>query len=322
MLRTTVLDRPTRSFRELSSPTEIAAARARPGAIVWVDVTDPGEADFAWLAREFGFHPLSVEDCRNRHQRPKVEEYAGYYFLVLYEVTRTEEEGLRLSELAVFLGSNYLVTVHTEPLRAIEAAGRLWREWADVAERGTGLLAYLIADSVVDEYLPLLDALSDRLEGVEEKIFERFEASAVEDLFELKKELLLLRRVVTPLRDVFNVLLRREQPLFSRETHVYFQDVFDHLIRVADAIDSLREMVGSTMDAYLSVSNNRMNEVMKRLTGIATILMSVTLIASVFGMNFRFMPELDWRYGYVGALATMLVVGISLYMYFRRSRWL
>jgi magnesium transporter len=133
---------------------------------------------------------------------------------------------------------------------------------------------------------------------------------------------LLLRRVVAPLRDVFNTLLRREQPVFSRETSIYFQDVYDHLIRIADSTDNLRDMLSSAMEAYLSVSNQRTNLVMKRLTATATILMSVTLIASVFGMNFAHMPELQWKYGYVGTLAAMLGVGALLYTYFRVNRWL
>ena len=129
-------------------------------------------------------------------------------------------------------------------------------------------------------------------------------------------------RPVTPLRDVFNVMLRREQPIISRETSVYFQDVFDHLIRVADTIDTLRDMLGATMDAYLSISGNRMNMVMKRLTSISTILMSVTLIAGIYGMNFLYMPELGWRYGYVGALSSMVVIGLAIYYYFRKIKWL
>ena len=127
---------------------------------------------------------------------------------------------------------------------------------------------------------------------------------------------------MTPLRDVFNTLLRREQPIFSRETHIYFQDVFDHLIRVADTIDTLRDMLGSTMDAYLSISGNRMNMVMKRLTSISTILMSVTLIAGIYGMNFDVMPELRWKYAYVATLGGMLIIGLSIYHYFRKIKWL
>ena len=231
-----------------------------------------------------------------------MEEFQGYYFIVLYEAELIMGRHLELRELNIFLGKNYLVTVHSQPIRAIETAERLWREWKDLAERGTGLLAYLMIDVIVDDYMPLLDALSDRMDDLEDQIFVDFQPTAIEEIFRIKKELLFLRRSVTPLRDVFNTLLRREQPIFSRETHVYFQDVFDHLIRVADTIDTLRDMLSSTMDAYLSISGNRMNTIMKRLTSISTILMSVTLVAGIYGMNFDFMPELKWRYGYVGTL--------------------
>jgi magnesium transporter len=250
-----------------------------------------------------------------------VDEYPGYYFIVLYECSLVDGR-IAMTELAIFLGKNYVVTVHAGPIRAVATAERLWRASTDLAERGSGLLAYLLIDTIVDDYFPLLDEISEDMQEVEEHIFQGTEQDAVQDIFRMKKELLLLRRVVAPLRDVFNTLLRREQPLFSRETAVYFQDVYDHLVRIADSIDTLRDMLSSAMDAYLSVSNARTNLVMKRLTSIATILMSVTLIASVFGMNFAHMPELHWRYGYVGALSVMIGVGALLYAYFRAHRWL
>ncbi len=322
MIRTIVLNRESRTFTEVEDPDEISSYCSDPHSIIWVDVADPTSEDFDELAKEFGFHPLSIEDCRNEHQRPKVEEFQGYYFIVLYEAELIMGRHLELKELNIFLAKNYLVTVHSQPLRAIEIAERLWREWTDLAERGTGLLAYLLIDVIVDDYMPLLDSLSDRMDDLEDQIFVDFRPEALEEIFRIKKELLFLRRSVTPLRDVFNTLLRREQPIFSRETHIYFQDVFDHLIRVADTIDTLRDMLSSTMDAYLSVSGNRMNMIMKRLTSISTILMSVTLVAGIYGMNFEFMPELKWRFGYVGALLSMVAVGLAIYYYFRKIKWL
>ena len=322
MIHTLVLDREARTFTQVANADAISGLCSNDSKIVWVDVSDPTSLDFDNLARQFGFHPLSIEDCRHQHQRPKVEEFPGYYFIVLYEAVLNDVGRLQLGELGIFLGKNYLVTVHSEPIRAIETAERLWRSWTDLAERGTGLLAYLLIDAVVDDYLPLLDTVSDRMDSLEDRIFADFQDESLEEIFRIKKELLLLRRAVTPLRDVFNTLLRREQPIFSRETHTYFQDVFDHLIRVADTIDTLRDMIGSMMDAYLSISGNRMNLVMKRLTSIATILMSVTLVAGIYGMNFDYMPELKWRFGYVGALLSMLVVGLAIYSHFRRIKWL
>jgi magnesium transporter len=322
MITTLVLNQESRSFERFDDPDEINNLCAIPGRIVWVDVADPTSQDFDELAKEFGFHPLSIEDCRNEHQRPKVEEFQGYYFIVLYEAELILGKHLELRELNIFLGKNYLVTVHSQPIQALEVAERLWREWTDLAERGTGLLAYLLIDSIVDNYMPLLDTLSDRMDDLEDQIFVDFQPEALEEIFRIKKDLLFMRRSVTPLRDVFNTLLRREQPIFSRETHIYFQDVFDHLIRVADTVDTLRDMLGATMDAYLSVSGNRMNVVMKRLTSISTILMSVTLISSIYGMNFKYMPELETRFGYVGALCSMVIIGVAIYWYFRKIKWL
>ncbi len=323
MISTICLNKNSKEFTENCVVADISDLREMEENVVWADVSDPTSRDFEELAEEFGFHHLSIEDCRNEHQRPKVEEYAGYYFMVLYEAELAgPHDRLELRELNIFLGSNYLVTVHSRPIRAIETAKRLWHEWSDRSDQGSGLLAYLLIDAIVDDYLPLLDVLSDHMDNLEDSIFGEWRAGVIEDIFIVKKKLLYLRRSVTPLRDVFNTLLRREQPIFPRETHVYFQDVYDHLIRVADTIDTLRDMLSSTMDAYLSVSGNRMNKIMKRLTSVATILMSVTLIAGIYGMNFALMPELKWRFGYVFALLSMVGVGLALYLYLKKIDWL
>jgi magnesium transporter len=322
MIKTLVLNRDSRTFDSSDDTDKISDLCSESPNIVWVDVSDPTSKDFEDLAEEFGFHPPSLEDCQKAHQRPKVEEYQGYYFIVLYEAELTDQLDLELRELNIFLGKNYLVTVHSQPIRAIETAERLWRGWTDLANRGPGLLAYLLIDTIVDDYMPLLDTISDRMEELEEDIFDDFRSEALREIFRIKKQLLFFRRAVTPLRDVFNTLLRREQPIFSRETSVYFQDVFDHLIRVSEMIDNLREMLGSTMEAYLSISGNRMNMVMKRLTSISAILMSMTLVAGIYGMNFKYMPELEWRYGYSGSLISMVLIALALYIYFRKINWL
>lgn len=322
MIRTRSLCKTDASFKEDFPATEISDQCALGDHIVWVDVTDPTSEDFLQLAEEFKFHPLSIEDVQHEHQRPKIEEHQGYYFVVIYVARLDDDQSLQLVELNVFLGKNYVVTVHSKPVPQLDTAFRLWREWASDKAEGTGLLMYLLVDTIVDDYLPILDAISDRVEEVEQHIFGHFRSESIQDIFYAKKQLLYLRRAIAPLRDVFNVLLRREQPLFDQRTYLYFQDVFDHVLRVTDTIDTLREIVSSTMDAYLSVSGNRMNLIMKRLTSIATILMSVTLIASIYGMNFGIMPELGWKYGYVFALSIMLLVGVVLFVFLRRTRWL
>jgi magnesium transporter len=323
VITTICLNTKSGKFTENCLAADISDLREVEGNIVWADVSDPTGQDFEELVEEFGFHHLSIEDCQNAHQRPKIEEYPGYYFIVLYEAALAgPNDRLELRELNIFLGKNYLVTVHSRPIRAVATARRLWHEWVDRAEQGSGLLAYLLIDAIVDDYLPLLDILSERMDDLEDSIFGEFQAEAIQEIFSIKKKLLYLRRAVTPLRDVFNTLLRREQSIFSRDIYFYFQDVFDHLIRVADTVDTLRDMLSSTMDAYLSVSGNRMNMIMKRLTSISTILMSVTLIAGIYGMNFVFMPELRWRFGYVFALVSMVVVGFALYRYLKKVKWI
>lgn len=322
MIRTLSLNVTDRSFQRDFPIAEISDHCELPDRVVWVDVSDPTGGDFMDLAEEFKFHALSIEDVRHEHQRPKIEEYPGYYFLVVYEAEMKPEGSLELRELSIFIGKNYVVTVHSQPIKAIAIAERLWREWPEKINEGSGLITYLLLDSVVDEYLPLLDIISDRIEDIEDSIFNKYSPEVIQEIFYSKKELIYLRRCVAPLRDIFNRLLRREMPIFSDKSYLYFQDVYDHVMRVTDTIDTLREMLSSTMDAYLSISNNRMNLIMKRLTSISTILMSVTLIASIYGMNFLIMPELEWRYGYVFALSIMLAIGVILFMFLRRTRWL
>jgi magnesium transporter len=323
VITTVCLDSKSKKFQDDFPAKDISKLCLGKENVVWADVSDPTSQDFIELAKEFKFHRLSIEDCQQAHQRPKVEEYPGYYFMVLYEAELVgPHDHLELRELNIFLGANYLVTVHSRPIRAIKTARRLWPEWSDRAEHGAGMLTYLLVDAIVDDYMPLLDILNERMDELEDQIFGEFQPESIEEIFRIKKQLLYLRRSITPLRDVFNTLLRREQPLFSRETHVYFQDVFDHIIRVADTIDTLRDLLGSTMDAYLSIQGNRMNMIMKRLTSVATILMSVTLIAGIYGMNFKLMPEISWKYGYVFALSSMVVLGFGLYLYLRKIKWL
>lgn len=323
MITTSYLDLNTNKVINNISIDNINKLKTKKENIIWTDVSDPTSEDFLSLAKEFNFHPLSIEDCLKGHQRPKIEEYSGYYFMVVYEADFVnDDKHLELREIGIFLGANFIVTVHRQPIDAIVLVNRLWPEWSNRSLVNTGTLAYLLIDAVVDNYMIILDSISDLIDDLEDKLFTDFQSHLIEEIFRVKKNLLYLRRFISPLRDVLNVMLRREQPIFSTETYVYFQDVFDHAIRVADNIDSLRDILSSIMDVYLSLSGNRMNIIMKRLTSISTILMSITLIAGIYGMNFDFMPELKWRYGYTYALSSMVIIGIALYFYLRKIKWL
>ncbi len=289
--------------------------------LLWVDVADPDTSELALIEREFGFHPLAMEDARKRHQRPKVDFYDKFLFIVFYSL---EMDGTRpkTRELALFAGRNYLVTVHDGAITAVNETAQRWREnGTRRGHRNVGLLVYSLLDAIVDDYFPVVDRISERIEDLEVKIFDHFDRQAQEDIFTLKKDLLAVRRVLAPERDVMNVLVRPESPVFGDETVVYFQDVYDHILRVTDAVDTYRDLLASSLDAFLSITSNHLNQIMKTLTASSIILMTVTLVASIYGMNFTHMPELGWHFGYAWALGLMIALGAGLFLMFRRIDW-
>ena len=301
---------------------DISEILSRADSLLWVDVADPTPEDLRLIGEEFHFHPLALEDALRRHQRPKLDHYDGFLFIVFYGLD-TEDGRPRTCEVNLFAGKNYLVTVHDGALAAIPETADRWSENVEqLGNRGIGLLVYSLLDAIVDGYFPVIDDLAERIEDLEEAIFERFEAGAQAEIFALKKDLLAVRRVLGPERDVMNVLVRRDSPVFGPEQVVYFQDVYDHILRVTDAVDTYRDLLSSALDAHLSMTSFRLNRIMKTLTASSIVLMSTTLVASVYGMNFVHMPELEWRLGYAWALGLMVLIGTSLLALFRRIDWL
>jgi magnesium transporter len=303
---------------------EISQLIKEPGHVLWVDVVDPTEQDFRALEDEFGFHPLAIEDAARRHQRAKLDAYDGYFFIAFYCLTENQATGaIEAHQVSIFSGKGYLVTIHDGGLDLFDdLKQRLEHEDLRISAKSAGFFLYLVLDEIVDRYFPLIDRLSDRIEAVEEQIFDRFRASSQKEVFRLKRDLLAVRRAITPERDVMNVLVRRENALFDAETILYFQDVYDHILRCVDTIDTYRDLLTSELDAYLSVLSNRLNQVMKTLTASSIILMSMTLVASIYGMNFDNIPELHFHYGYYGALGLMVIIGVVLLLAFRRIDWL
>jgi magnesium transporter len=296
---------------------DISEIRQLPGKVIWLDIQSPTPDDLALIGEEFGFHTLALEDCHKAHQRPKMDQYGDYIFIVLYEVAlQTQSKRMLPIELDIFLGPNYVVTVHHAPAPVIEQVQERW-EVQPSSEEGASYLAYLLVDAAVDSYFPMIDYFSERLEELEEDIFGAFHSQVVQEIFRLKKDTLLMRRMVTPLRDVFLVLLRREGTLFGHRTYIYFQDVLDHLLRISDSIDTYRDLVTSAVDAYMSQVSNRTNETMKKLTVLSTVLMSAALVPGIYGMNFKYIPELSWTNGYYYALGLMVTIGIVLTILFK-----
>jgi len=293
-------------------------------AIVWVDSTGPDDGDLEAAGELFALHELALEDVCKHGQRAKLERYPDHAFLVAYARAPDGD----LAELDVFLGADWIFTVRErddsgEVLDIHQAKLRL-EERRDL-DPSPGSILYAFLDVVVDGYFTTLDEIEDRLEDLEELLFSPTpppDTQLQQDLLALRRRLVLTRRRVVPMRDVVLSVLRGEIPQIGEEVLVYYEDVLDHLLRVVEQIDVQRELVGNVVDASLAISGNRMNQVMKKMTSWGAILIVATLIAGIYGMNFRNMPELQWHYGYFVALGTMAGVTLALYAYFKRKGWL
>lgn len=318
---------------------EIDRLRRRDGAIVWLDITDPGETEIDLLRREFDLHPLAEEDIQLRRQRPKIDTYPGQHVIVTYEVVPPDtvegtdgpdgadgdlvaRTGAPLAEIHLFAGTGYLVSVHWGPSPSIAEVRRRFEARGDAVGASVGALLYAVLDTVVDSYFPLLDATAERIDALEDRIVAGNQGSAtLREVLDVKRELLELRRILAPQREVANALLRRDVALVDDEAVPYYQDLYDHLVRVLDQLDLFRDLVAAALDANLSVTSNNLNAIMKRLTAVTVILMVPTLIAGVYGMNFHAMPELSWPLGYPFALGLMALAVVALAWFFWRKDW-
>ena len=314
----------TVSDRQIQEPVSEAAIKevlATPNNFLWLDLADPKEEEIALLGREFGFHELALEDVRRAGQRPKLDQYDSYYFLVLY-TAKYEDEDLRLTELMLFVGDNYIVTAHSGDVPELEETKERWHHDRGQLRHGPSRLLYSLADTIGDSYFPLIDRISDELDDLETAIFDKPDQRLLQRLFAWRKDLLALRRIIAPERDVLNLLLRNDLQVLDERAEPYFQDVYDHLLRQLESIDLYRDLLAAALDAYLSVVSNDLNSVMRRLTALTVIVMVPTLIAGIYGMNFHFMPELTLPWGYFGALGLMAMVAAVLAFAFWRYRWL
>jgi magnesium transporter len=310
-------------------PAHCGRVIADPNNLAWVDLDCPTPAEIEVLRREFGFHELAIEDAVKHSQRPKIDTYDSFYLLVLYAVTFDEAE-LRIDEheLDVFVGQNYLVPVHEGAIEELDEVARRWERNSTAMDPSVGVLLYSLIDTLVDDYLPIMDRISDLIEEIQEAVFDHYDPQAQARIFALRRELLNLRRILGPERDVVLRLSRRELPILAPNTSVYFQDVYDHVARATDSVDMYRELLSSVLDSYLSASSNNLNLIFRTLTSVSIILMSLSLIAGIYGMNFNpevspfSMPELNARFGYPATLLLMLGVALALYAVFRRKRWL
>ncbi len=290
--------------------------------LIWIDIAAPGTPEGEFLRTQLKFHPLAVEDTVRGRQRPKIDRYPGYFFLVMYAARiNPERERMALNELHAFIGDNYVVTVHDPRIEEITQVLARWRGVPD-RYRAPGVLAHALLDLVVDGYFPVIDHFSERVAELETGVMEGRPGEGMHTILTMRRELSLFRRMVGPERELVGSLLRRDIPFLQPDMLPYFQDVHDHAIRVAEEIDTLRDLLNGAMEGQLSLASHQLNETMRLMAAWSIILMAMAWIAGIYGMNFDIMPELNWRYGYLWALGLMVVVATTLLVYFKRKEWL
>jgi magnesium transporter len=294
-----------------------------PNCFVWVALHDPPASELNELQKVFGLHPLAIEDAQGGHQRPKIEEYGDSLFAVLQMVEPNGDEFL-VGEAAIFVGRNYILSVRTVARKGFQDVRARSEREPELLRHGPGYILYALMDAVVDRYFPVLDMLEDELETIEGRIFapEGVPRENVEALYALKQRLMVMKHAVAPLLESVSNLTGARVPVLCSGITVYFRDVYDHLLRLNQTADSIRDTATTAISVNLSMVTLQESETMKRLAAYAALLAVPTMIAGIYGMNFEHMPELKWHYGY--ALSLLVMAGLDVYLYFRfkRARWL
>jgi len=291
---------------------------------VWVDIQKPTHADMQFIEKTFLFHPLAIEDCMASIQRPKIDRYDNCLFIVLHAALLAHNKEKATShELNSFIGENYVVTVHFKLIASVSATWERCIKNIGIMSRGAAYLFYFLADALVDNYFPILEKLDREIHKAGDNIFKEADSAALHKVFDLKENVLILRRILGPQRETMNFIARGDyKPIIPSELSIYFRDVSDLLARINDNLDTYRDMLTSALDGYTSVTSNKLNEIIKVLTIIATIMMPLTLITGIYGMNFRFMPEIDWRYGYFATILVMVTIAVGMLLFFKKKKWL
>jgi magnesium transporter len=301
---------------------EISTYVARPDCLVWVALKDPEPAELAAMQAEFGLHELAVEDARHGHQRPKIEEYGESLFVVL-RTLECSGGPLEEGEVDVFVGVNYVLSVRSRTREGFAAVRARCEREPHLLRQGPAFVLYALMDAVVDRYFPLIDGLEEELDAVEKAIFAGTAVRAnVQALYELKQRLATIQHAVRPLLEATAKLFGGRVPRICTGLQDYFRDVYDHLLRLTQSVDNLRDMVTTVTSVNLALISVQENETTKRLAACAALIAVPTLIAGLYGMNFEHMPELKWAFGYPAALAVMVLIDVYLFWRFRKSGWL
>jgi len=295
---------------------------ARPGCFVWVALLDATDAEIDEMSREFHLHPLAVEDARHGHQRPKIEEYGDELFTVLHVVEAAGED-LRVGEVSIFTSPSGVLSIRNRTELGLQSVRTRCEREPELLRHGAGYVLYALMDKVVDRYFPLLDALETELEAIEERIFANTSPRAnIEALYYVKQKVTTLKHATAPLMDAVGKLYGGRVPQVCHGLGEYFRDVYDHLVRLNQSLDSLRDTVATAIQVNLAMITIGESEVTKRLAAYAALVAVPTMVAGVYGMNFEHMPELKWVWGYPFALFVMTAIDIVLFRRFRKAKWL
>jgi magnesium transporter len=324
--RITIMDYDETNLEEKGAKTieESYPFKDKP-TVTWINIDGLHEVEIIEkLGSHFGLHPLLLEDILNTDQRPKMEDYGDYIFVVLKMLYPGEnKDEIEAEQVSLILGSNFVISFQEsegdvfDPVR-----DRIRKNKGRIRKAGADYLAYALLDAIVDNYFLILENVGEKIEDTEQQLATNPSPETLQYIRELKNEMIFLRKSIWPLRELINGLERCESTLIHQSTGAYLRDVYDHTIQIIDTVESYRDMISGMVDIYLSSISNRMNEVMKVLTIFASIFIPLTFVAGLYGMNFEFMPELKWHWGYFALLAVMALIGISLVFYFKRKRWL
>ena len=325
-VRITLMDYDERNVDERSdlTPEACSSFKASP-TVTWVNVTGIHDINvIETFGKVFDIHPLVLEDVVHTGQRPKMEDMGGYLYIVLKMLSLTDgEKSFEAEQLSLIVGSNFVISFQEREGDVFQTIrDRIHKGKGRIRRSGSDYLAYALMDAIVDNYFIILENMGEKIEILQESVLSEPDPSNLREIQEMRREMAFLRRSIWPLREAINAIQRTESPLIGETVGPYLRDVYDHTIQVIETVETLRDAVSSTLDIYLSSLSNKMNEVMKVLTIIATIFIPLTFIAGIYGMNFKFMPELEWHWGYPAVCLLMLILGVLMLLGFKKKNWL
>lgn len=325
MIRSVFMDQTHKTQYQLSTQ-QLNQIVADGNGLLWVDLDNPTNNELMEVLNDiFHFHPLTIEDCHSEgYQTPKVDDFESYLFIIAHALLMNPLDGdkLETNELDLFLGKNYLVTTHKDfPMQPVEMIwGRLEKD-NRLMSHDPDFLCHAVLDVLVDEYMPLLDMMDEEIDALEDRVLEKPQPSTLQRILDLKHSTLSLRRIIAPQREVMNRLSRDDFTVIKPRNRIYFRDIYDHLVRIQDLAESVRDIVSGTLDIYLSATSNRLNEVMKALTIVSTIFLPLSFLAGVYGMNFKYFPEINWKLGYLFVWGLFITVAGIMMWYFKKKKW-